>query len=84
MHYVADKCVVIARRATQAILDVRSQGAQQSKRTNLSQPVRAQGLRSHEDFSALPYLSSMVCLENKGPCTQSTPSLRAHSKLSQS
>ena len=51
MNYVANRLVIIARRATQVVVTLRSQAAQQRKRTNLSQPsvlleIVAQGLRA--------------------------------------
>lgn len=41
MSHVANKYVMIARRATQVVVILRSQGAQQSQRANLLQPIRA-------------------------------------------
>ena len=51
MHHVENKFVMIARRETQVVVILRSQGAQRSKRTNLLQPAIkikkvAQGLRA--------------------------------------
>ncbi len=46
MNHVANKFVMIARRATQVVVILQSQGAQRSKRANLSQPLWALGLRA--------------------------------------
>jgi|GEM_PF-6680356 len=46
MNHVANKFEMIARRATQVVVILQSQGAQRSKRANLLQPLWAQGLRA--------------------------------------